>query len=96
MAQPDSVKRKDGSDSTSPSTVKKRRVLEEKSTNIASTPPTMARAAGKIHSNQPAKSSFEEDLNRLTQEIDEVGNCKSYIPRTPLFSSTFSTPFVRC
>jgi hypothetical protein len=60
-------KRKSGPPA-SPTTLKKRRVLEEKSTNVA-TP--VFRGKG----SQPAKSSFEEDLNRLTQEIDQVGDC---------------------
>ena len=67
----DPLKRKDGPP-PSPATIKKRRVLEEKSTNIGSTPPMLR---GAKMGSQPVKSSFEEDLDRLTQEIDQVGDC---------------------
>jgi nucleotidyltransferase/DNA polymerase involved in DNA repair len=80
MVEPENVilngvqKRKDPNiSSLSPSTLKKRRVLEERSQNIAATPVQKSRVMK--GSSQPAKSSFEEDLNRLTQEIGEVGNC---------------------
>jgi hypothetical protein len=55
--------------SLSPTTLKKRRVLEERSQNIKT--PVPARG---MKSSQNIKSSFEEDLNRLTQEIGEVGD----------------------
>jgi hypothetical protein len=61
-------KRKD-SLSSSPTSLKKRRVLEERSQNITPTP-----SRGTKLSSQNIKSSFEEDLDRLTQEIGEVGD----------------------
>jgi hypothetical protein len=71
---PVSTKRKDAVPSTgvlSPTILKKRRVLEER-TQALNTPPVSARGPGKASQN--VKSSFEEDLNRLTQEITEVGD----------------------
>ena len=65
-----STKRKEGEASTSPTTMKRRRVLEERSQNISTPAPSRG---GKM-SSQTVKSSFEEDLNRLTQEIGEVGD----------------------
>lgn len=62
-------KRKDGT-TLSPTSLKKRRVLEERS-QVVNTPPTTTRGP---KSSQPVKSSFEEDLDRLTQEIGEVGD----------------------
>lgn len=64
------AKRKEGTNPTSPASLKKRRVLEERSQNIGT--PAPSRAAMK--SSQTVKSSFEEDLDRLTQEISDVGN----------------------
>jgi hypothetical protein len=63
-------KRKDSITTSSPTSLKKRRVLEERSQNI--TTPTPSR--GTKLSSQNTKSSFEEDLDRLTQEIGEVGD----------------------
>ena len=62
-------KRKDGT-TLSPATIKKRRVLEERS-QVINTPVAATRG---LKSSQPVKSSFEEDLDRLTQEIGEVGD----------------------
>jgi hypothetical protein len=62
-------KRKDGT-TLSPTSLKRRRVLEERS-QVVNTPPTTTRGP---KSSQPVKSSFEEDLDRLTQEIGEVGD----------------------
>lgn len=74
MAQPSNghvtSKRKDSVPSLPPTSIKKRRVLEEKSQNVIT--PVASRALKP--SSQNIKSSFEEDLNRLTQEIGEVGN----------------------
>jgi hypothetical protein len=74
---PISTKRKDpitAQTTLSPTTLKKRRVLEERTLNTTSSPPLhTARATAKLAS-QNVKSSFEEDLNRLTQEIGEVGD----------------------
>ena len=75
-------KRKDGSN-ISPTSLKKRRVLEERSQVVNTPPPTRT-----LKSSQPVKSSFEEDLDRLTQEIGEVGD-STYLPpilTRPLFS----------
>jgi hypothetical protein len=60
-------KRKDETPSISPNTIKKRRVLEERSSNIKPQAPSRKMAS------QP-KSTFEEDLDRLTQEIGEIGD----------------------
>lgn len=72
---PTSAKRKDpvpvAPTNVSPTMLKKRRVLEERTLNTSS-PPVHARGPGKA--SQTVKSSFEEDLNRLTQEISEVGD----------------------
>jgi hypothetical protein len=67
-------KRKDGTPSISPSSLKKRRVLEERSQNINTSIPPSSASRGIKQSSQNIKSSFEEDLNRLTQEIGEVGD----------------------
>jgi hypothetical protein len=48
---------------------KKRRVLEERSQNITFSAPSRTPKTG---SSQPAKPSFEDELNRLTQEISQV------------------------
>ena len=58
----------------SPTSLKKRRVLEEKSQNISTPAPVIHQSRGMKASSQNIKSSFEEDLNRLTQEIGEVGD----------------------
>lgn len=75
-------KRKDGS-TLSPTSLKKRRVLEERS-QVVNTPAPTTRG---LKSSQPVKSSFEEDLDRLTQEIGEVGDSKrpdpSILPSPP-------------
>jgi hypothetical protein len=68
-------KRKDSHPATSPTTLKKRRVLEERSQNIHNPPPSR----GPKSSSQNIKSSFEEDLNRLTQEIGEVGDSNLFL-----------------
>jgi hypothetical protein len=57
----------------SPASIKKRRVLEERSQNITITPSPQP-LRGMKQTSQTVKSSFEEDLNRLTQEIGEVGD----------------------
>jgi hypothetical protein len=67
-------KRKDSLPSLSPASLKKRRVLEEKSQNINTPPSVVHQSRGLKPSSQNIKSSFEEDLNRLTQEIGEVGD----------------------
>jgi len=67
-------KRKDSVPSLSPTSLKKRRVLEEKSQNINTPPSIIPQGRGVKPSSQNIKSSFEEDLNRLTQEIGEVGD----------------------
>lgn len=59
----------------SPNTVKKRRVLEERSQNIKNPVPSR----GTKLSSQNIKSSFEEDLDRLTQEIGQVGDSISFL-----------------
>ena len=64
------AKRKEGTNPPSTASLKKRRVLEERSSNIGISAPS--RAAMK--SSQNVKSSFEEDLDRLTQEISDVGD----------------------
>jgi len=76
-------KRKDGTPALSPSSVmKKRRVLEEKSPNINTPLSTAALKRGqKLSSSQNIKSSFEEDLDRLTQEIGEVESNHTYLFR---------------
>lgn len=66
------IKRKDSLSNISPTSLKKRRVLEERSQNITTATPSR----GSKLSSQNIKSSFEEDLNRLTQEIGEVGDSK--------------------
>jgi hypothetical protein len=63
-------KRKDSPSALSPTSLKKRRALEERSQNIKSSVPTR----GSKMSSQNIKSSFEEDLDRLTQEIGQVGD----------------------
>lgn len=65
-------KRKDGIPALSPSSVKKRRVLEERSQNIETPLPPSTQTRGQKMSSQNIKSSFEEDLDRLTQEIGQV------------------------
>lgn len=73
MAQADGIitpKRKDGTTALSPTSIKKRRVLEERSQNINNTP--APKRGQKLMSSQNIKSSFEEDLDRLTQEIGQV------------------------
>jgi len=85
---PLSTKRKDpvaAQGTLSPTTLKKRRVLEERTLNTSSPPLHPARGTGKAAS-QNVKSSFEEDLNRLTQEIGEVGDSTPShpYPDTPL------------
>ena len=72
-------KRKDGSN-LSPTSLKKRRVLEERSQIVNTPAPTR-----RLKSSQPIKSSFEEDLDRLTQEIGEVGD--STPPQLPAWRS---------
>jgi len=67
-------KRKDSIPSVSPTSLTKRRVLEEKSQNINIPAPIVHQSRGMKASSQNIKSSFEEDLNRLTQEIGEVGD----------------------
>ena len=84
-------KRKDSNPSiVSPNSLKKRRVLEERSPNIAAN--SLQQSRGMKGSSQPVKSSFEEDLDRLTQEIGEVGNCKQQL-LTPCAGLTVVAPF---
>jgi hypothetical protein len=71
-------KRKETPPALSPNTVKKRRVLEERSQNIKNPLPSR----GTKLSSQNVKSSFEEDLDRLTQEIGQVGDSISFLAWT--------------
>jgi hypothetical protein len=84
-------KRKDSVPSLSPASIKKRRVLEEKSQNINASPTIVHQSRGMKPSSQNIKSSFEEDLNRLTQEIGEVGDSTHTPNNTMLTLAPFET-----
>ena len=82
------TKRKDAAPSSlSPTSLKKRRVLEERSQNINTPTPVVGSRGGMKQSSQNIKSSFEEDLNRLTQEIGEVGDSTHPLYRLQVMGS---------